>query len=70
MPESTARKCVRCGGELSAGVRFCVRCGTNNLDSDASRLATAECGINAGNRKQSFQRVMYWWRYLTKGLRR
>ena len=70
MDENQSRKCYGCGGDLRDGVRFCVRCGRNNFDPDAGRLAAAECEIGANNRKQSFERLTYWWRYFTSGIRR
>jgi hypothetical protein len=70
MDQSPIQKCRGCGGELRGGVRFCVRCGTNNFDPDAGRLATAQCEISASERKKSYERFIYWWRYLMSGIRR
>ena len=70
MDQPPIRKCLRCGGELRDGVRFCVRCGTNNFDPDAGRLAAAEFEIAASGRKKAVGRFVYWWRYLTSGIRR
>lgn len=70
MEQSPNQKCVRCGNELREGVRFCVRCGTNNFDPDAARLAVAQCEIDASERKRMHERFTYWWRYFMSGIRR
>jgi predicted amidophosphoribosyltransferase len=62
--------CYGCGRELPEGVRFCVRCGKNNFDPDAARLAAAQCDMESGRRKTSIERFAYWWRFLTSGIRR
>jgi hypothetical protein len=66
----TIQKCFGCGSELRSGVRFSVRCGTNNFDPDAGRLAMAQREIGASERKSSYERFIYWWRYLMSGIRR
>jgi hypothetical protein len=70
MSEDSSRKCYGCGRELPDGVRFCVRCGKNNFDPDAARLATAQCDMESGRRKTSMEQFAYWWRFLTSGIRR
>ena len=66
----TPRCCIRCGDELPDGVRFCVACGTTNLDPDASRLAQAQCDIAGHERMRLSEKFSHWWRYWFGGIRR
>lgn len=65
----TTRPCVRCGDALAEGVRFCVACGTTNMDTGAGALAEADCRINSHNRKGFYSSLAYWCRLLN-GIRR
>jgi hypothetical protein len=70
MNQGKQHKCIRCSGDLAEGVRFCVRCGTNNFDPDAGRLAAAQFEMDASERKKWWEGFADWYRYFMAGIRR